>query len=146
MSGGKKLAYELRYENDGRGLVVVFTGGVISDEVVTAVVDMYGRDDVGGLRYSVWDFSRIERLDLSEEKLRKLGMLDKQAAAEILHQKVVLIGTDAIFQGSDKRYAIYAEVWAGFEVGVFAEIEAARHWLAARFPDIPVGDIAPEPD
>ena len=140
------MPYELRYENDGRGLVVVFTGGIISDEVITAVVDMYSRDDVDLLRYSVWDFSRIERLDLTEEKLRRIGMMDKQAAAAIPHQKVALVGTDEIFQGSDRRYAIYAEVWAGFEVGVFADVEATRRWLAARFPDIPVEHIAPDRD
>ncbi len=127
------MAYELRYENEGRGLVVVFTGGVISD-------------DVDILRYSVWDFSRIERLDLSKEKLRRIGMMDKQAAAAIPHQKVALVGTDEIFQSSDRHYAIYAEVWAGFEVGVFADLETTRHWLAARFPEIPVENIAPDPD
>ena len=140
------MAYELRYENDGQGLVAVFTGGVISDEVVTAVVDMYGREDVDTLRYSVWDFSRIERLDLTEEKLRKIGMMDKQAAADIPHQKVALVGTEAIFQGSDRRYAIYAEVWAGFEVGIFTSLAAARSWLAERFPEIPPERLALDPD
>lgn len=139
------MSYTTHYENDGRGLVVSFQGEIVSDEVVTAVVEMYASDDIANLRYSVWDFSRVGRLDLTEEKLRAIGMMDKNAAQEIPHQKVVLIGTEDTFQGSDRRYAIYAEVWAGFEVEVFTNFEEARRWLAVRFPDLAPERIAPCP-
>ena len=139
------MSYTTHYENEGRGLVVSFQGETVSDEVGTAVVEMYSSDDISALRYSVWDFSRVGRLDLTEEKLRAIAMMDKNAAESIAHQKVVLIGSEETFQGSDRRYAIYAEVWAGFEVEVFTGFEDARRWLADRFPDLPPERIALRP-
>lgn len=139
------MSYTMHYENEGRGLVVSFRGDMVSDEVGTAVREMYAAAGVTSLRYSVWDFSRVGRLDLTEEKLRAIAMMDKNAAPNIPHQKVVLIGTEETFQGSDRRYAIYAEVWAGFEVEVFTSFEDARRWLAGKFPDLPAERIAARP-
>ncbi len=43
------MAYQIRFENHGRGAVLEFTG---------SVVDIYGRKNVDMLRYSVREFSR----------------------------------------------------------------------------------------
>ena len=137
------MGYQINFENQGRGVVLQFTGAVTGAEIIEAASRMYRADEHNLLRYQVVDLTTAASLDISEDQLRQIALLDKQAASKNPQQIIALVGNEAIFAGSDRRYAVYAEVWAGFETEFFSSLDEVRDWLATRFPEIPLEDIAP---
>ncbi len=134
------MAYQISFENRGRGVVLEFTGEVVGAEIIEAADRMYREDRHGRLRYQIIDLTGATALDIKEEQLRR--MLDKQAASVNPNQVVALVGSDAIFAGSDRRYAVYAEVWAGFETEFFTSLDEVRNWLTDRHPEFSEDQIA----
>ena len=139
------MTYQIRFENRGRGAVLEFSGAVTGAEIIAAADRRYREDANGLLRYPIVDLTGATSLEISEAQLRQIALLDKQAASLNPDPVVALVGPDAIFAGSDRRYAVSAEVWAGFEPGFFATLDEVRNRLAARFPEFPAENIAPGP-
>ncbi len=136
------MAYQINFENQGRGVVLQFTGAVAGAEIIEAADRMYRADVNHLLCYQIVDLTAAASLDISEEQLRRIALLDKQAASKNPDQIVALVGNEAIFAGSDRRYAVYAEVWAGFETEFFTTLDEVRNWLASRHPEFSQDDIA----
>ncbi len=136
------MAYQINFENQGRGVVLQFTGAVTGAEIIEAAGRMYRADEHNLLRYQIVDLTAAASLQISEDQLRQIALLDKQAAGKNPDQVVALVGNEAIFAGSDRRYAVYAEVWAGFETEFFATLDEVRAWLASRHPGFSQNDIA----
>ncbi len=129
------MAYQIRFENEGRGVVLEFSGAISGAEIIEAADRMYRDDPEGRLRYQIVDLTGASALVISEDQLRRIALLDKQAANLNPNQVVALVGSDAIFAGSDRRYSVYAEVWAGFETEFFNTLDEVREWLANRHPE-----------
>ena len=123
------MPYKLAFEKKGRGVVLTFTGSVDGDELYTAVREIYQSDRRRRLQYQIADFSDSTRFDVDEEQLRGVAFLDQQAARHYPQMRLAIVGSDAYFNGADRRYAIYTEVWAGFDSRAFSSIEAARNWI-----------------
>lgn len=136
------MAYELEFENDGRGAVLRFSGAVTGSEIIAAAEAMYRADTASRLRYQVADLTGASSLEISEDQLRAIAFLDKKAAQKNPDQIIALVGADEIFAGSDKRYAIYAEVWAGFRTEFFTSMSQLRDWVAQAYPEISPESVA----
>ena len=96
---------------------------------------MYQQDSNHRLRYQISDYSNAAEWDITEAQVRSIAMLDKRAAADNPNQIVALVGKQDFFGGAEKRYAIYADVWAGFETRSFPSIATARAWIEAKYPE-----------
>lgn len=130
------MAVTISFENEGRGVVLDHTGRITGEELLDAVRSMYAQDSDHRLRYQICDYSNAEALDITEAQLRSVAMLDKRAAAENPDQIVALVGKQDLFRGAEKRYAIYADVWAGFDTRSFTSITKARAWIETLSPDL----------
>ena len=136
------MAYEISFENSGRGAVLRFSGDVSGSEVLEAAREMYDADTKLRLRYQIVDLTGASSLDISENQLRRIAFLDKQAASKNPRQIVALVGSNEIFAGSDKNYAIYTEVWAGFSTEFFTSMAEVRDWVAREYPEISPATVA----
>ena len=125
----------LSFENEGRGVLLEHTGSLTGEELLQAVKSMYEQYGNHRLCYQISNYSNAEALDITEAQLRSVAMLDKRAAADNPNQIVAVVGRPDFFQGAEKRYAIYADVWAGFETRSFASVAEARAWIETVFPE-----------
>ena len=125
------MAYNIIVEKDGSGVVVTCKGSVSGEEVMAANDAMYAGDQRGLLRYQIWDCSDADRFDVSEEQVRAIALQDQRAAERNPNQVVALVGTPTFFIGADRRYAIYSDVWGGFESKTFRTMAEARAWVAS---------------
>ncbi len=126
------MPHTIAFENDGSGVRLGFSGHVRGEEILEATRAMYAADRAHRLRYQIVDFLQVEKMQIGEEQLRTIALLDQAAARDSPDQVVALVGTDLIFAGAEKRYAIYAEVWAGFESQLFGTLAEARAWIAQK--------------
>ena len=129
------MSHELNYESNGHGVVVTMSGDARGRDLLNAVQAMYGGDGEHKLRYQIVDFSRAANFDASEANLRQIAMMDQNAAHKSPNQVVAMIGTNEFFKGAQQRYAVYAQVWAGFETKFFTSMADARAWIAEICPE-----------
>ena len=97
---------------------------------------MYQQDQKHQLRYQIVDCSQATDLTVTENQLRTIALLDSKAASKNPDQIVALIGKRQFFQGTDRRYAIYAKVWSGFESQTFLTLPEARQWVSRMLPEL----------
>jgi hypothetical protein len=63
-------------------------------------------------------------------------MQDKAAAKHNPNVIAALVGTQSFFRGYERIFAIYAQIWRGFETKVFSTVSEARAWVANIFPSL----------
>jgi hypothetical protein len=132
------MPYQIHFENEGRGVVLEFSGDVSGEDILAATRVMYAEDDAHRLRYQLVDLLEVTALAIADHELRAIALLDHQASLRNPRQVVALVGAEEMFEGGDRRYAIYAEVWAGFKSQMFASMPEARRWLAEVVPALPI--------
>lgn len=129
------MPYSIQFEENGRGVLLEFAGDVTGDDFINATKEMYSSDSEANLRYQIIDLTNTQSMKVDDDDLRSIALLDQRAASINPGQVVALVGPSQIFYGSNRRYAIYAEVWAGFESKDFRDMESARSWIASSLKD-----------
>ena len=128
------MPYEIRFEAAGRGVLLRFRGRSTGEEILRAVDAMYAADPSRRLRYQIADFTEAEKLEISEDQLLAIALKDQQALRAYPTQRIAVVGDERLFQGAEKRYAIYADVWAEVRPRNFSTMEEARRWIAEPRP------------
>ncbi len=123
------MAYEITFENDGRGVVTRFAGDISGTEMIASAELVYRQDKSRRLCYQIADFTAASGLTVSEAQLRALAFIDQQAAQYYSEQAIAIVGSRELFRGADRRYGIYADVWAGFKIRQLQSMEQARAWI-----------------
>ncbi len=98
---------QMSFEKEGSGVVVTWTGDVSGDEIKKMNETLYTQDRGGRLRYQIWDFTQVERLNVSIQDASDLAMQDKMAAQKNPDQIVALVGNRALFAGDDELFHVY---------------------------------------
>ena len=122
---------EISYENQGAGVVITWTGPISGDEVKEINRQIYAKERLDKLRYQIWDFTKADRLDISNQDVREFAMQDRSAAQTNPDQIAAIVGSAEFFKGYDQIFHIYADVWAGFESRTFSTVAEAREWIAS---------------
>lgn len=131
------MPYEVNYENEGRGVVIKWTGFVYGSEIFAVNGQIYAGEQFPILSYQIWDFSEAKRLDASYSDARNLAIQDAKATAQNPNMLSALVGRPDFFYGLQRVYIVLTEVWAKrYKVEYFSEIEEARAWIAKKYPDL----------
>jgi hypothetical protein len=101
---------EIRYEKQGIGVVITWTGCVSGDEIKKVNKYMYAEERLNGLCYQIWDFTKANRLDISTQDVCELATQDSLAAQANPNQIVAIVGSLEFFQGYDRLFHIYEDV------------------------------------
>ncbi|GEM_PF-3549753 len=124
------MAYEIRYEKEGRGVVVKLSGIISAQEIFNANTCIYSGREKLPLQYQIWDFTEATKLDLTGEQLRHIAMQDGHALPSNPGMVVALAGSQELFTGKERIYKIASGVWAeGMRVEIFPELKKARAWI-----------------
>ena len=122
------MTIELRYRDNGKGVLFVCTGVVTASEIAEANKEIYSDERLQTLRYQLIDYSGVERIDLSSDEIRTLAAMDSSASER---NPEFLI---AVVSPSDLSYGI-TRVWqaiideAELENSVFRTIAEAELWI-----------------
>jgi hypothetical protein len=119
--------FELAAEADG---CVVRLRGVINGSLLDDANNaLYAADPDSRFRWQLWDFSGVDRLEVSAEELHQLAVDDHEATASNPCQRIAIVGAQSQLAGADRLYGIYASAWTEFETETFETFDDARAWL-----------------
>lgn len=134
LQGETSMAIELRYRDNGKGVLFVCTGVVTSTDFDQANREVYSEERLRILRYQVIDFSDTEHIDLSVDDTRRHAAMDESAAK--LNPELVI----AVVCPSDLSFGI-SRMWQVFigegkiESSIFRTISEAERWIAETMND-----------
>jgi hypothetical protein len=115
-------------EHEPNGLVISFSGLVTGDEIFALNEYLVVQETFPQWHYQIWDFSHVERIEISSEQLRSFAIQDSIAAQKNPDLKVGIIPRRKLPSGLDRIFHIFEEAWEGFESKTFPTVEAARKW------------------
>jgi hypothetical protein len=122
------MPYQIHNESNGLGVVIAFSGPVKAEDIFALNQQLMANELFSRWRYQIWDFSNVERSDISIDDLRMFAVQDADAARINPNQKIAVIRRKS---STSRLYAIFQvleEVWSSYACEVFHDIDAARKW------------------
>ncbi len=111
-----------------RGLFRRFSGVVTSEEILQAVLKVYGDPRFDDLTYVINDFSDIEGVALDERNIKKVAYLDKASARTNPRIKIAFVTRNPAFFGYAEMYMKFVDELP-WQTEIFSSLEEAREWL-----------------
>jgi hypothetical protein len=123
------MPHHLGYESNDLGVLITLSGLIKADEISELNEELMSDELFRQWHYQIWDFSDVERLELTESDLRRFAMQDARASRINPNQKVALIRRrNPSSSGLDTIYHIFGDVWGGYESRTFSDYDTARKW------------------
>ena len=122
-------------EDDRNGFILSFNGEVPGDLVVECNKELIEHPSYEARTYQIWDFSKVNLLDLSNSQIKTLAMQDSYAAKRNPNMLVALVGSRNTLHGTDRLYGMYAEVWNSFTHNTFPTMEEAYNWIDSELTE-----------
>jgi len=114
------------------GVVVSFTGFFDLEENNAAVNELYADSKINTLEYVIWDISRVESLDFSEDLVRFPAFRDKKESHHLPKIKVGFVVSDEPMAQLCLRYIIDSSVYGSpWEFNVSDRLEVIRAWISS---------------
>jgi hypothetical protein len=114
-----------------KGVFITLSGKVTGDEIFVLNRQVIGDERFPGWRYQIWDFSKVEAIDVSFDQLRSLVFQDAVAARHCPDHRIAIITRKPARTGLDSVYHLLSEEWGGYPSKTFHRVHAARKWAAA---------------
>ena len=122
------MPIELSYENGAAGVVLTGSGVVTGLEVHRCNDDLNDSGRIERLRYQLWDFCRVSRLDLNSSDMRRLVEQDKSVAALNPDLVVAIVGDQELMLSLAKMWDAFVSE-AALKANVFRTVAEGRAWI-----------------
>ena len=124
------MPFQINWEQNG--VVVNFTG-VFDLEVCKAANDaLYTNPKTDALEYVVWDLSRVEKLDFSEQYAKIPAIRDRLATHRLPRIKMGFVVSDEPMAHLCMQYIIDSSVYgSSWEFNVSDNLEGIREWISS---------------
>jgi hypothetical protein len=123
------------YEEEGVGVVVTCKGHVSGSELKKINAQICEKERARKLRYQIWDFTHADSLQVSASDARDLAIQDQNAAKTNPKQIVVIVGDRKFFEGYDRLFHIFEQVWAGFASTTCSTMKESRTWVSGMITE-----------
>ncbi|MBN2342380.1 MAG: hypothetical protein JXX29_18705 [Deltaproteobacteria bacterium] len=117
---------KIEYREDG--VLVVFSGVVTSEELVSANTEVLRHLAQSPYRYQIFAFLDVENFIVSAEEMRYVAMQDIAAFKEHPIQKVATVSKSQLVYGIARMYDAFS-CHSTAETQIFEELEDAERWV-----------------
>lgn len=113
---------------DDLGVIIKFSGNVKGEEIFNLNLEIMSNPLFIKWRYQIWDFSEIEKFEVTNSDLRNFARQDGEAGKINPNQRIAIIRRKIRRSSTDAVFHIYQEVWGAYQSSTFSDIESARNW------------------
>jgi hypothetical protein len=126
------MPYEIRYLDNGTGVLHVGTGTMTGKELFDARSAIFADEGrTRRYRYGPIDYSRVENIEVTARELELIAAKDRKAATDVLGAAVAIVANKDVVFGLARMWEVYMHD-AGWETHVFRSREPAEHWIRER--------------
>ena len=129
LQGGLLMPYQIHWEQNC--VVVDFTGVFDYEESREVGDELYASPNKDSLEYVIWNLSRAETLDFSEEIVKGQALRDKLGSHLMAKIKMGFVVTDESVAELCIQYIMDSSVYdSPWEFKVAGSLEAIREWIS----------------
>ena len=128
------MPIELRYRDDGSGVVCICTGVVTAADIYKADEEIYSEERIDRLRYQLVDFTATEHLDSNLEDTRRSAEIDAVAAIQNPNFIIAIVGPDDLTFGISRMWQAMISN-SDLRTRVFRSIPDAERWIKDTLHD-----------
>lgn len=110
------------------GIAWTYSGVLTGNELLQSNFDIFGDERFDDIRYQIVDLTRVEKIEVSENHMRKIAHLDMAAARSNPRVKVAVVTTAPGGQFLSDTYDKYTDGKSPWEMKVFATVDDAMKW------------------
>lgn len=134
------MPYELKFERDGIGAVVTWTGIVTTDDASSVREILYSKEHLPMLRYRLYDYLNADLIspEITPQDVHKFALQDREASIKNPNMIFAVVGSPTFFKSWETFYKTYIDILAkefGFQCEFFQDIESARAWIDNTLTD-----------
>jgi hypothetical protein len=124
------MPHTITSESNGRGVVITLSGVVKGDEIHGLNEQLVSDALFLQRRYEIWDFSNVDKLELSLDQLRGFAIQDSIAARKNPNQRIAIVRRMRTHSGldPDRTFHVLERTWGGYESRTFLDVDSARQW------------------
>lgn len=124
------MAYYLSAEENG--FVISLFSVVKSEEIRRVHTYITSLKSFPRCEYQIWDFSKVEKLYLSNDDIRNLAEQHSTLRSHNAHHRIAIIPRKDVRVRLDRIFHIIERAWGAYESRSFATVDAARVWAMER--------------
>lgn len=117
-----------KIEFNGRGVTLVFTGVITSQEIYDANTSIITHPEFTSLRYQLCIFHSVKDFQLSTAEVMSTAHRDVKAAKLNADVKVAIVTDSTLVYGLGRMYDAFSDE-SPWETEIFWKVEEAHEWL-----------------
>lgn len=122
------MTITINYIDEGIGIEIIASGTVTGDEIIDAHEEIYSPDNLKKQEYQIIDRTDCKEYLVSNEEIRAIAEIDKNAAQTNPNIVIALIAPTDLQYGISRVWEAYVEE-ALFKTQVFRDRTSAENWL-----------------
>ncbi|MFA5261003.1 MAG: hypothetical protein WC450_07245 [Candidatus Omnitrophota bacterium] len=121
-------------ETDG-GLIVNGSGTITGQDIIDFNNALYSGTDPTQIKYQLCDFTKVEKIEVSNDQIQTLAEQDRAGIEKHPHQLIAIVGEKKLVYGLARMWEAYTEPIKS-QRGVFKTRMEARRWLNERLSQL----------
>lgn len=125
------MAYTIKYNDQEKGMIILWAGEVNSTEVIQSYVDRFSDPDITKqLRYILTDHTQVTRLDMDSEDIRFICKIVVEVSKQ--NDNIYMAGVEPtdLLRGMARMWQAYADdIKTGWHTITVRQREEAETWL-----------------
>jgi len=114
------------------GIIWTYSGVLTGNELLNSNFEIFGDERFDDIRYQIVDLSAVEKVEVTENHMRKIAHLDMAAARTNPRIKVAVVSTTSIASDLSIQYEKYTSGKSPWVTQTFATVAEAEAWVSAE--------------
>ena len=125
------MSFETIWED--KGILWEFHAELTDADLLESNLNLYESPRFMEINYELCDFTRVERISVSNEVIRKVAEMDEKASIRDPSIKAAIVTDSPLLHGLARMYELtgFENHW---EIQIFKDVISARKWIAERLP------------
>ena len=107
-----------------------FVGTITADQIEAVNHAFSGDERMDSIRYSIWDFSRADAIDMPEDDIEYAAAFDKGVSVvRPTLRGALIVSNDHVRKPIEAYLAVADDLDVNWDTRIFDSMSAAKHWL-----------------
>lgn len=111
------------------GIIWTYSGVLTGEDLLNSNFEIFGDERFDDIRYQIVDLTAVEKVEVTQNHMRKVAHLDMAAARTNPRVKIAVVTTEDDGKLISDIYDQYTEGKSPWVTQVFATLAEAKAWL-----------------
>ncbi|WPJ97308.1 hypothetical protein SH580_06255 [Coraliomargarita algicola] len=117
------------------GIIWTYTGVLTGEDLLNSNFEIFGDERFDDIRYQIVDLTAVEKVEVTQNHMRKVAHLDMAAARSNPRVKIAVITTSTDGKLLSDTYDQYIEGKSPWSTQIFPTLAQAEDWVKTEIEE-----------